>query len=111
MSSDNSAAYKPSPYTSILPRVQLSKTKPLIQVVDVLPCPADHVDEKSSRKGGDCSQPQHTLNAEESSKSAPTAPSQVKVDGDLHSDTATNFVTVINSGTTSNEEHDTSRHE
>eukprot|EP00956_Cyclotella_meneghiniana_P027299 scaffold60934_cov76-Cyclotella_meneghiniana.AAC.2 len=107
MSSDNSAAYKPSPYTSILPRVQLSKTKPLIQVVDVLPCPADHVDEKSSRKGGDCSQPQHTLNAEESSKSAPTAPSQVKVDGDLHSDTATNFVTVINSGTTSNEEHDT----
>lgn len=87
MSSDNSAAYKPSRYTSILPRVHLSKTKPLIQVVDVLPCPA--------------------------SNNKPAAPSQV--DGDFLSNTATNeqsentkFVTVINSGITSNEELETS---
>jgi hypothetical protein len=41
-SGGHSTPYKPSPYSSILPRVQLSKTKPLVQVVDVPPATANH---------------------------------------------------------------------
>ena len=39
-SNDDRSTYKPSPYSSILPNVALSKSRPLIQVVDVPPAAA-----------------------------------------------------------------------
>lgn len=44
-SNDPSSTYKPSPYSPIIPRVQLSKPRPkLVQTVDVPPVPASFVE-------------------------------------------------------------------
>lgn len=81
---DPSSEYKPSPYSSILPRVQLSKTKPLIQVVDVPPAAAGDV---TSQEDGNSSKEQATDTAENSS------PSQTAEEHFVD----TNFVKVISS--------------
>jgi hypothetical protein len=104
MKVDNpSRDYKPSPYSSILPRVHLTKTKPLIQVVDVPPAAAEGV---ASQKDGSRSESDIDGQASDIAENS-SSPQSAAVPVQLAEEhpTDTKFVKIISSSSSDQPDH------